>query len=74
MSTEMHAVTGAFGFTGKYTARLLLDGGHRVRTLMGHPGCAGFQYLRCPAAAGMPRSWGGNMGGELFICRSRSAC
>jgi uncharacterized protein YbjT (DUF2867 family) len=32
-SDELHVVTGAFGFSGKYIARRLLDAGHRVRTL-----------------------------------------
>jgi uncharacterized protein YbjT (DUF2867 family) len=32
-SPELHVVTGAFGFSGKYIARRLLDAGHRVRTL-----------------------------------------
>ena len=30
---EIHAVTGAFGFSGKYIARRLLDRGYRVKTL-----------------------------------------
>ena len=30
-------ITGAFSYTGKYVARLLLDRGCRVRTLTGHP-------------------------------------
>jgi len=30
---ELHVVTGAFGYSGKYIARRLLDAGHRVRTL-----------------------------------------
>lgn len=30
---ETHMVTGAFGFTGKYIAEILLDKGHNVRTL-----------------------------------------
>ncbi|MFZ5824735.1 MAG: SDR family oxidoreductase [Bacillota bacterium] len=34
---ELHVVTGAFGYTGKYIARLLLARGHRVMTLTGHP-------------------------------------
>ena len=33
-----HAVTGAFGFSGRRIARRLLDDGHRVTTLTGHPG------------------------------------
>lgn len=34
---ELHVVTGAFGFTGKYIAEALLMMGKRVRTLTGHP-------------------------------------
>ena len=30
---ELHVVTGAFGYSGKYIAQRLLDAGHRVRTL-----------------------------------------
>lgn len=30
---ELHVVTGAFGYSGKYIARRLLDRGYRVRTL-----------------------------------------
>ncbi|MDK1031158.1 MAG: NAD(P)H-binding protein [Planctomycetia bacterium] len=30
---QLHVVTGAFGYSGKYIARRLLDAGHRVRTL-----------------------------------------
>ena len=30
---QVHAVTGAFGYSGKYIARRLLDRGHKVRTL-----------------------------------------
>lgn len=30
---ELHVVTGAFGYSGKYIARRLLDAGHEVRTL-----------------------------------------
>lgn len=30
---QVHAVTGAFGYSGKYIARRLLVGGHKVRTL-----------------------------------------
>ncbi len=36
-SNELHAVTGAFGFSGKYIARRLLDKGHRVITLTNSP-------------------------------------
>ncbi|MHB8881936.1 MAG: SDR family oxidoreductase [Thermodesulfovibrionales bacterium] len=33
MADELHVVTGAFGFTGKYIARRLVDAGLRVRTI-----------------------------------------
>jgi NADH dehydrogenase len=35
---ELHVVTGAFGFSGKYIARRLLDAGHRLRTLTNSTG------------------------------------
>jgi uncharacterized protein YbjT (DUF2867 family) len=35
--SELDAVTGATGFTGRYITRRLLDAGRRVRTLTGHP-------------------------------------
>jgi uncharacterized protein YbjT (DUF2867 family) len=34
---ELNVVTGAFGYTGKYIARRLLERGVAVRTLTGHP-------------------------------------
>lgn len=34
----LHAVTGAFGFSGRRIARRLLEAGRRVVTLTGHPG------------------------------------
>lgn len=34
---EWNVVTGAFGYTGKYITRRLLDQGQRVRTLTNHP-------------------------------------
>ncbi len=37
MSRQVHAVTGAFGYSGARIAQLLLDRGERVRTLTGHP-------------------------------------
>lgn len=37
MRSEKHAVTGAFGYSGKYIARRLLDGGHEVITLTNSP-------------------------------------
>ena len=36
--SELHVVTGAFGYTGRYIARKLLSNGHEVRTITGHPG------------------------------------
>jgi NADH dehydrogenase len=38
MARDVHAVTGAFGYSGMHIARLLLARGERVRTLTGHPG------------------------------------
>lgn len=32
-----HTVTGAAGYTGRYIAKLLLDEGHKVQSLTGHP-------------------------------------
>src|SRR5574341_987829 len=37
MPTELHTVTGAFGYSGRYIARDLLARGERVRTLTNHP-------------------------------------
>lgn len=37
MSQGIHVVTGAFGFSGKYIARRLLERGHEVRTLTDSP-------------------------------------
>jgi uncharacterized protein YbjT (DUF2867 family) len=37
MQREVHAVTGAFGYSGLHIARLLLAQGARVRSLTGHP-------------------------------------
>lgn len=37
---EAHAVTGAFGFSGRHIAQQLLERGYRLRTLTGHPGRA----------------------------------
>jgi NADH dehydrogenase len=34
---ELHVVTGAFGYSGKYIARRLLDAGYAVRTLTNSP-------------------------------------
>lgn len=38
--TKLHVITGAFGYSGKYVTRLLLERGDRVRTLTNHPGSA----------------------------------
>jgi NADH dehydrogenase len=35
---DLHVVTGAFGYSGRYIAARLLDAGHRVRTLTDSPG------------------------------------
>lgn len=34
-NAELHAVTGAFGFTGRYIAQRLINAGKRVRALIG---------------------------------------
>jgi len=60
---ELHVVTGAFGYTGKYITRRLLDAGRRVRTITGHPNranCFGNQVEIAPMdfgdRAGLVRS------------------
>ncbi len=40
MSAQLDAVTGAFGYSGAAIARRLVEAGHPVRTLTGHPGRA----------------------------------
>jgi len=37
MTSKLHTVTGAFGYSGQYIARRLLDRGHVVRTLTNSP-------------------------------------
>ncbi|MEE9311022.1 MAG: NAD-dependent epimerase/dehydratase family protein [Planctomycetota bacterium] len=37
MSEQLHVVTGAFGYSGKYLSRMLLKASHRVRTLTNSP-------------------------------------
>jgi len=37
MNRSVHAITGAFGYSGMHIARLLLGRGERVRNLTGHP-------------------------------------
>jgi NADH dehydrogenase len=37
MATSIHAVTGAFGYSGRHIAELLLAQGKQVRSLTGHP-------------------------------------
>jgi uncharacterized protein YbjT (DUF2867 family) len=60
---ELDVVTGAFGYTGKYITRRLLDAGRRVRTITGHPkraNCFGNQVEIAPMnfsdRAGLVRS------------------
>jgi NADH dehydrogenase len=36
MTEQLHVVTGAAGYSGRFIARRLLDAGHRVRGLTGH--------------------------------------
>lgn len=36
-TSSLNVVTGAFGYTGKYITRRLLDMGQRVKTITGHP-------------------------------------
>lgn len=48
---ELHAVTGAFGYSGKYIAQRLLDAGHRVITLTNsteRPNPFGDDVVACP--------------------------
>ena len=35
---RLHTVTGAAGYTGRYITQLLLQQGHRVQSITGHPG------------------------------------
>lgn len=37
MEPQLDVVTGALGYTGRYITARLLEAGHRVRTLTGHP-------------------------------------
>lgn len=37
MANELHAVTGAFGYSGRHITELLLAHGEKVRSLTGHP-------------------------------------
>ena len=36
-TNRLHTVTGATGYTGRYIAKLLLEEGHRVQSITGHP-------------------------------------
>ena len=38
MTSHVHTITGAFGYSGRSIARLLLDAGEEVRNVTGHPG------------------------------------
>lgn len=48
--SDLDVVTGAFGFSGRHIAALLLRQGRRVRTLTGHPERAGASGASVPAA------------------------
>jgi len=37
LEQPLHTVTGVTGYTGRYITRLLLDRGHRVQSITGHP-------------------------------------
>jgi uncharacterized protein YbjT (DUF2867 family) len=57
MAQELHVVTGAFGYSGKYIAARLLAQGHRVRTLTNSPERAnpfGGQVEACPYSFDCP--------------------
>lgn len=41
----LNVVTGAFGYSGKYIAARLLDGGERVKTLTNRPGSDGGRHI-----------------------------
>ncbi len=45
-SGDLHVVTGAFGYSGRYIAARLLSAGCRVRTLTGHPRPSGPEGAR----------------------------
>ena len=40
IQTRTHTVTGATGYTGRYITKLLLEQGHGVQSITGHPGRA----------------------------------
>lgn len=48
-SHELHVVTGAFSYSGRYMAQRLLDAGHRVRTLTNRRGCPDYFQGRVEA-------------------------
>ena len=52
--SETVVITGAFSYTGKYAARLLLHRGHRIRTLTNHPPAQQFPRLAKAARHGAP--------------------
>ena len=61
-STPLHAVTGAFGFSGKYIARRLLDRGQRVITLtnsIDRANAFGGEFLRTRSTSTDLTSWCG---------------
>ena len=59
MKDGFDVVTGAFGYTGKYITRRLLEAGRRVRTITGHPkrsNCFGNEVEAAPLDFGNPAS------------------
>jgi uncharacterized protein YbjT (DUF2867 family) len=60
--SDIDLVTGAFGYTGRYISKRLIDAGHRVRTLTNHP-----QPQRQAAAVGAVQAAAGPGGANALI-------
>ena len=66
----MNVVTGAFGYTGKYIARRLLDAGETVTTLTGNPGRPnefGPSVKAFPFRFDRPEAMAGSMAGARVL-------